>query len=59
MASIKILLSVESQKHFGDDSVKVVQDCFCSERSIDHSEQLTVVLEGVIGSPVMGLYPDW
>ena len=43
-----MLVSVKPQRHFGYTSGKVFQGSFCSERSICHPEQLTVVLEGVV-----------
>ena len=59
MASIEVLLSVEHQWHFGDAPGKVVQGCFCTERSIGHIKQLMAVLEGVVDLSGMGFYPDW
>ena len=51
------MLSVEPQRHFGDTSGKVVQDCFCSESSNGYPQHLTAVLEGVVNLPGMELDP--
>ena len=56
MAPIEVL-SVEPQRHFGEDPGEVVQEWFFFERSNGHPEQLTALLESVVDLPGMGL--DW